>query len=539
MQAPLESANIIRSQIKNIQENNLTETEIQNSLAVILNVDNFFSIFCEELLQSVTGYLHPALNTFIVQRCGAEDHRKKLITVCKQYAESSGLALYLLTNYDMDIILNRAKKFELLKQAAALKNANAMEQLYLDFFQKDSSSCKDLALNAEQMWPYLRQAAKLGSIYCSIQVANVYLGKNKVIRKKTDLDRAMTALLSAVPSYDGSVEYHLFSLLQWGYSNDFHCIAPDPIKAYEYLEYAATKDPHTNEYLTQYKALKELDHKRSNQVPKDITECLLRIRNCKNKSKDEWTVVKYIKKLDTFYDLGNLLSFLVDQHFIYLPPFIFDTLNSAIIKIQKTSLYPLQNSFRESSPLIESLFYRTSLAKLGYPNPHAEYFLSCLYQIGGVATNERIGIDGSSSIVIKPDPVLAAQYLRCAAENGHVYAQMELGRSLLARRENTEAIKFLTQAADQYDHQAISSLKDYYWNLFNKDPKKYSQEGQKAIHFFSMAVECDLIDKTEFQKKMKQFEQAIKNDDHKEQKLDYSAEESEPEERVSILGYRR
>lgn len=544
MDAPFEPIDTTQSTIEKIQKTGASDEEIQAFLATLTsspNNENNFKIFCEALLQSQCHDLHPTLE-FVVQQCRSKENRATLLALCKQYSEISGLASYFLANYEPEFYSDRTKQFQVLQRAAALNNVNAMIQLYLGFFRKERSSADTkLVINAEQAWLYLTQGAKLGSSYCRLQVANAYLGKSKVFSKKVNLDKGMRILLSAVPSYTGNIEYELFLLLRWGfYSDDFQCIAPNPTKAYAYLQAAAGKAANYAECLTEYDQQKKLNQIRVDGVPKDIRDCLLRIRNHKQQGKDKILVCNYINSFKGFVDLRFLLGFLLDQHFIYLPPFIFDTLCKSIVKIQKQNetKFKLEDRFRDSSPLIESLFHPRSLAKLHHANPHAEYLASVLYRHGNshYHNNDTIGMNGNSCLIeIRQNSQLAEQYLRRAASNGHAFAQRLLGKRLLDRKQETEGKNFLVQAAEQYDIDAIFDLFNHYWTIFNHAPQKNLPSGTQAIYFYSLALACDHIEEEDFHKKKDLFERMIKDPEYKDE---YSAVQSPPRDNTPLLGKR-
>lgn len=543
MNAPFETIESMRLKIEKIQNRSEKEKPILIEMFLTENYnENNFHVFCEALLQTNINILNPILN-LILRNCISDQNRTALITLWKKHSEKSGLALYLLANNDPEANTNSQKKIQLLQQAAELKNADAMEQLYRDHFLQDPASASvKLGVDEQQAWSYLTQAMELGSIYCRLQVANIYLGKIKAFSKKVNLEKARAILFDAVPSYTGEIEYELFSLLRWGfYSDDFQHIAPDPTTAYTCLLTAAKKSLDYEARLTEYQREKELNQKRADQIPKNIRDCLLRIRNCKQQSQDQYTVVRYIKSFKVFFNLCNFLAFLLDQHFVYLPPFIFETLNTSIVKIQSQTAYKLENNFKEPSPLIESLFHPNSLAKLHFPNPHAEFRAHCAYILGSRIENDHIKYEHTHGSRIIPNPGLAEHYLRRAASNGHVTAQLRLGRNLLWKKETTEGIKFLVYAAEQYDSEALKDLVNYYWSIFKQDPKKYILLGQKAIHFHSMLLDSDhdhIYKKEDFHKKKEEFEKLIRDNKDPIPKGEYIVEESEKSEHASLLGRR-
>lgn len=126
--------------------------------------------------------------------------------------------------------------------------------------------------------------------------------------------------------------------------------------------------------------------------------------------------------------------------------------------------------------------------------------------------------------------------MRRAASNGHAYAQRFLGRKLLDRKQTEEGIKFLVQAAEQYEIEAIFELFNYYWTIFSQAPQKNLPSGTRAIYFYSLASTCGRLKEEDFKKKKDLFEKMIKNSEHKGE---YSAEQSQTPENTPLLGRRR
>lgn len=132
---------------------------------------------CDYFIQHNIGYLRPSLVKLSLQT-----NPTKMIALCRTYVESSGLALFLLTQLESN--LKPEQKFELLKKAAALGSANAMELLYLDYFPKSGlNNNNSFSITQKEAMNYLNEAARLGCRFANHELHKIHMGFGP-IRKK-------------------------------------------------------------------------------------------------------------------------------------------------------------------------------------------------------------------------------------------------------------------------------------------------------------------------------------------------------------------